>query len=309
MNRRDFFWTTSAAASALFLSGRWSHGMILDRETIQKNVARAKLRFATYWGRLFPAENDRDRLKKMRELGMEAIEISGNGEALKEKLPMFRDEGFVVCSISVGSGGATIVSEDPSRRPAGIDAAKKALENAGFFGAKAVIYVPAFNGATKLPPVEIRKILMDTLPMLGEFALQHNTCLVMEPLTRNESWFLRQVADAAQIAKDTGSEGIGTMGDFYHMASEEPSDMGAFIAGGKYIKHVHLGNGPQPPRRTLPGEDDRPFVDGFRGLKYIGYDRFCSFECGVHAPDKFEAVKRSIAFCKSEWEKADVWGC
>ncbi|MDO4569924.1 MAG: sugar phosphate isomerase/epimerase family protein [Planctomycetia bacterium] len=305
MDRRNFL-LAGVAASTTGVGALQS--IRADEKSVwENNFEKARLRFACYWGRLFPAESDSDRLEKMRSLGMEAIEISGNGEALKPKKQMFDDAGFEVCSISVGAGGGALVSEDPSRRQSGIDAVKKALENAAFFGAKAVVYVPAFNGVTKLEHVEIRKILIETLPALGEFAVQHGTHLVMEPLCRSESWFLRRVGDAAQIAKETGSEGIATMGDFYHMAQEETSDMGAFIAGGKFIKHVHLGNGPQPPKRTLPGEDDRTFADGFRGLKYIGYDRFCSFECGVHAPDKLEAVRRSIAYCRAEWERADVW--
>ncbi|MDO4571105.1 MAG: sugar phosphate isomerase/epimerase family protein [Planctomycetia bacterium] len=303
MNRRDFFMTSAAigAGAALASVGKVS---AIDMATVAENVKKAKLRFACYWGGLFPAENDADRIKKMRELGFEGIELSGDGGGVKDKKQMFIDEGFEVCSLCFGSVGGAVVSEDPSRRQGGIDALKRALENAAYFGAKAVVYVPAFNGQTKLGHVEIRKILMDTLPALGEFAVECGTHITLEPLNRTEAWFLRQVADGAQIARDCKTEGVATMGDFYHMAWEEPSDMGAFISGGDRIKHVHLGNGPQPPRRTLPGEDDRPFADGFLGLKFIGYDGFCSFECGVAAPDKFEAVRRSIAYCRSEWEKA-----
>lgn len=302
MNRRNFILTGAAAMGGAAVLGN-SHPVLAESPNKQ---AEAKLRFCCYWGGLFPAENDADRIKKMHALGFEGIELSGDGEGVKDKKQMFLDEGFTIASLCFGSVGGAVVSEDESRRQGGIDAVKHALENAQYFGANSVVYVPAFNGQTKLGHVEIRKILMDTLPALGEFAVQCGTHLVLEPLCRNEAWFLRQVADGAAIARDTGSEGIATMGDFYHMACEEASDMGAFIAGGKYIQHVHLGNGPQAPRRTLPGEDDRPFVDGFRGLKYIGYNRFCSFECGVAAPDKYEAVARSIAFCKSEWEKAEI---
>ncbi|MDO5114436.1 MAG: sugar phosphate isomerase/epimerase family protein [Planctomycetia bacterium] len=302
MNRRDFFLSTAAAGVGAAVLG---NALPATAESLDK-TPEAKLRLACYWGGLFPAENDQDRIQKMLEMGFEGIELSGDGGGVKDKKQLFEDAGLEVCSLCFGSCGGAIVSEDPSKRQGGIDALKRALENAHYFGAKCVVYVPAFNGQTKLEHLEIRKILMDTLPALGEFAVQCNTHITLEPLNRGEAWFLRQVADGAQIARECNSEGIGVLGDFYHMTTEEPSDMGAFLSGGKYLKHVHLGNGPQPPRRTLPGQDDRPFVDGFRGLKYIGYNRFCSFECGVAGDDKLAEVKKSIAFLRREWDKAEV---
>ena len=104
--------------------------------------------------------------------------------------------------------------------------------------------------------------------------------MLLEPLNRKEAYFLRQVADAASIARDCKSPGICLMGDFYHMFIEETSDLGAFISGGSYIHHVHWPRGPA----YLPGQDERQFVDGFRGLKWIGYQDYCSFECGWRRP-------------------------
>ena len=122
-----------------------------------------------------------------------------------------------------------------------------------------VIYVPAFNGQTKLANQEIRKILLDTLPAIGEHAEKAGTRVVMEPLNRNEAFFLRQVADAASIARDCHSPGICVMGDFYHMFIEETSDLGAFISGGPYVHHAHLAS----RIRVLPGQDERSVRRGF----------------------------------------------
>ena len=124
-----------------------------------------------------------------------------------------------------------------------------------------------------------------------------------------EAYFLRQVADGASIARDVlklaGLEsGIGVMGDFYHMDAEETSQMGAFISGGSYLRHVHLAGGVENPRRTFPGENNMTFVDGFRGLKYIGYQGYCSFECGCANSDREAAFKQSIEFLRSQWDEA-----
>jgi hypothetical protein len=94
--------------------------------------------------------------------------------------------------------------------------------------------------------------------------------------------------------------GICMMGDFYHMYIEETSDLGAFISAGKYLHHVHLAS----RRRVLPGQDERQFVDGFRGLKWIGYQDYCSFECGVRGNPMVE-IPKSMAFLRDQWEKAE----
>jgi sugar phosphate isomerase/epimerase len=119
-----------------------------------------------------------------------------------------------------------------------------------------------------------------------------------------ETFFLRQLADAASICRDCHSPGICMMGDFYHMAHEETSCMGAFLSAGPYLHHVHMAS---KNRRVLPGqepEEDGPrYLDGFRGLKYIGYRDYCSFECGVEG-DKMVEIPRSMAFLRREWEQA-----
>ncbi len=143
------------------------------------------------------------------------------------------------------------------------------------------------------------RVLVDTLPALGEHAKKHNTYVLLEPLNRKEAFFLRQVADAASIARDCKSQGIAVMGDFYHMYIEEPSDMGAFISGGPLLRHVHLAS----RTRVLPGQDERQFVDGFRGLKWIGYRDYCSFECGVRG-DRETEIPKSMAFLRQQWSQA-----
>jgi sugar phosphate isomerase/epimerase len=91
------------------------------------------------------------------------------------------------------------------------------------------------------------------------------------------------------------------MGDFYHMFFEETSDMGAFICAGDYLRHVHLGS----RKRLLPGQDERSFVNGFRGLKTIGYQGYISLECKVEGNPEVE-IPRSFRFLRNQWDQADV---
>ena len=125
--------------------------------------------------------------------------------------------------------------------------------------------------------------------------------MLLEPLNRKEAFFLRQVADGASICSDCKSPGICMIGDFYHMFIEETSDLGAFISAGSLLHHVHLAS----RIRVLPGQDERQFVDGFLGLKWIGYQDYCSFECGVKG-NRDEEIPKSMAFLRDQWAKAEL---
>jgi sugar phosphate isomerase/epimerase len=83
------------------------------------------------------------------------------------------------------------------------------------------------------------------------------------------------------------------------MFIEETSDLGAFISGGKYVHHVHLAS----RKRVLPGQDERSFVEGFKGLKHIGFQDFCSLECGVQGDREVE-IPKSVRFLREQWEMA-----
>lgn len=249
---------------------------------------------------VIPGKSLEEKIAKMEKWGFDGVELPGDivgkeqvyGDALKNSKLKFS-------AVCFGSMKGDLVSEDKSKRGPAAEQLKKVLESAGSLGTTGVIYVPAFNGQTKLTNQEIRAILLDTLPAIGEHAVKVNCRLLLEPLNRKEAFFLRQVADGASICRDSGSPGICMMGDFYHMGIEETSDLGAFISAGPLLHHVHLAS----RIRVLPGQDDREFVDGFLGLKWIGFQDYCSFECGVKGNREVE-IPKSMAFLRDQWAKA-----
>jgi sugar phosphate isomerase/epimerase len=205
-----------------------------------------------------------------------------------------------VSAVCAGYSGVPI-SHDPAEREKACASIRDLLSAAGELGSTGLIVVPAFNGQTTLGNQEGRKILVDLLPALGEHAVRCGTRLLLEPLNRGEAFFLRLLADAAAICRDANHPGVAMMGDFYHMNIEETSDMGAFISAGKYLHHVHLAS----RKRNLPGQDERSYVNGFLGLKLIGYSDFSSFECGVEG-DREKEIPKSVAFLRKQWEEADL---
>ena len=291
MSRRALLVTGTLGGTAL--------SMGLQAENSKSKTPKAVLRISSQEG-IIPGRDLPERLAKMEKWGIEGLEVGGGGLAnrVKEIQTAIRNSSVKISAICAGFRGA-LASDQESEREAARTSMKEILEAAGELGAVGLIFVPAFNGQTKLNHVEARKVLLDQLPELAEYAVKCGTRLLMEPLNRGEAWFLRQLADAAQICREVDHPGACVMGDFYHMYKEEPSDMGAFISAGKYLHHVHLAS----IKRNLPGQDERDFTDGFRGLKMIGYQDFCSFECGCIGDREVE-IPKSVKFLKSQWEKA-----
>ncbi len=299
ISRRGFLTTGAVIASATVLPNNkiLSASPATADEPTAKPVAALKL--SSQLG-IIPGNSLDEKLAQMEKWGFDGVELGGDVVGNEKKYEeAVKKTKLKVSAICWGSHNGDLVSDVVAKRAGGIEALKQVLTSAGAVGSTGVIYVPAFNGQTKLANQEIRKILLDTLPAIGEHAEKAGTRVLFEPLNRNEAFFLRQVADAASIARDCKNPAIGVMGDFYHMFIEETSDMGAFISGGPRVHHVHLAS----RTRVLPGQDERSFVDGFRGLKWIGYQDYCSFECGVKGDGNVE-IPKSLAFLRDQWAKA-----
>ena len=150
--------------------------------------------------------------------------------------------------------------------------------------------------------METRDFLCEQLDKLGTLAANNGTTIIFEPLNRREAFYLRQVGDAASMCRDINNPGVTCMGDFWHMTWEEPSDRGAFISAGDYLQHVHMAS---RKRRSMPGEDGAAdnYVDGFRGLKQIGYNNYVSFECGCQG-DREVVVPAALELLRKQWKEA-----
>jgi sugar phosphate isomerase/epimerase len=296
--RRDFLTggVALAAAAALPMLGTIPTALADDT----KDKPKAALRLSSQvW--IIPGKDLDEKLALMQKWGFDGVEISGDVVGNEKKyIDAVKKANLKISAVCGGAPNGDFVSEDAAKRTEAIKVLKRLLTSAGAVGAVGPILVPAFNGQTKLGNFEIRKILVDTLPEIGEHALKAGTRLILEPLNRKEAFFLRQVADAAAIARDCKTDGIAVMGDFYHMYHEETSDLGAFISAGSRLHHVHLATG---VKRILPGQDERDYIEGFRGLKFIGYGGYCSFECGVDG-DPMVEIPKSMAFLRDQWEKA-----
>jgi len=260
---------------------------------------------------LVPGRTFEERYDFLAANGYDRVEINGgNWEWLEKNVDALaaaikgRDLRFsVTCIGARGNSGMA----DPVERRAVIDTTKSILESAARLKAAGTIMCPA-RTKIDLPFPELReRFLNEILPEVLAHAEKLGVCVIMEPLNRSETMFLRQVADGAAIARDAQSPAAGVMGDFWHMTFEETNDMGAFVCAGERLKHVHIAS---RKTRKIPGVDGAAdhYAEGFKGLKLIGYRGAVSIEAGYPkgADDgqKRTLLVQAAALIRSQWDAA-----
>ena len=302
MDRRSFLGSAAAGiAGAAVLST--PAGLLTSCATGTSRKSSPELKLSFQEGTA-PGESLNEKFDYMEKLGIVGFEP--HGKQLLKRAEEFRQalngRNIKVSAICAGFDGF-ILAEDPAVKASFDSSMRELIAAAGEIGSTGVIMVPAFNAQKPCRPhtMETRDYLCEQLHELGEYALKHNTTVILEPLNRREAFYLRLVSDAAAICRDADSEGVRCMGDFWHM-QEETSDYAAFISAGKYLQHVHVASRGQ---RRMPGEDGQldNYIDGMRALKELDYQNYISFECGTGA-DREIVVPAAVELLRSQWEQA-----
>ena len=305
-NRRSFFKITASGAAIAALgsvSGVSCNAQTSKKE--QKNSS-AELKISFQEGTP-PGDNLNAKFDYMEKLGIVGFEPWGGGLAgrVNEIKDALKGRNIKVSAICAGFKGF-ILSTDQAIRQEFFDTMREIIAAAGELGSTGVIMVPAFNGQQPAMPhtQETRDFLCEQLATLGNYAVEHGTTVILEPLNRKEAFFLRQVGDAASMCRDINNPGVRCMGDFWHMTWEENSDFGAFRSAGDYLQHVHVAS---RKRRSMPSEDGEAdnYVEGFKALKTINYKNYVSFECGCQG-DRKQVVPAAVKLLREQWAAANV---
>ncbi|HBG41112.1 MAG TPA: sugar phosphate isomerase [Porphyromonadaceae bacterium] len=302
-DRRSFLKTSLAGAAMVTAGGTVSAANSLDKLSGGK-TSKAQLNISFQEG-IAPGDSLKKKLDFMEKHGVVGFEPGGRGlkGRVKEIKDALRGRAIKVSAICAGFDGF-ILSTDPAIRKQCRDTMNEIIGAAGELGSVGVIIVPAFNSQTPAMPHTqgTRDFLCEQFHEMGDFARQHGTTVIFEPLNRKEAFYLRQVADAASICRDIDNPGVRCMGDFWHMTWEETSDAGAFLSAGRYLEHVHIAS---RKRRSMPGEDGEAdtYVEGFKALKFLGYDKYVSFECGCQG-DRNVVVPQALELLRKQWKEA-----
>ena len=252
-----------------------------------------------------PGKSLNEKFDYMEKMGIVGFEPGGRNLAnrINEIQDALKGRNIKVSAICAGFDGF-ILAEDPAVKAQFDSTMRDIIAAAGELGSTGVIMVPAFNGQKPCLPhtLETRAYLCEQMHELGEYALKHNTTVILEPLNRRECHYMRQVADAAAVCRDSQSAGVKCMGDFWHM-QEETSDYAALMAAGaEYLQHVHVAS---RGNRQMPGEDGEVdnYVAGFKALKEMNYPHYVSFECGCKG-EREVSLPAAVELLRAQWELA-----
>ncbi len=305
IDRRKFIKSSLAGAAVAGLGNSMSaFAGETPADTPPAFPIKAELRISFQEGTA-PGANLNEKFDFMEEHGVVGFEPHGRG--MKGRMQEFKDalkgRNIKVSAVCAGFEGF-ILSTDPAIRKKCRDTMEELIILGGELGSTGVIIVPAFNSQVPVMPhtQETRDFLCEQFNEMGNTAQKYGTTVILEPLNRKEAFYLRQVADAASICRDINNPGVTCLGDFWHMTWEETCDMAAFVSAGKYLQHVHMAS---RKRRSMPGEDGEAdnYVNGFRGLKMIGYDKYVSFECGCQG-DRKVVVPAALDLLRKQWKEA-----
>lgn len=304
LDRRRFLKTTLAGSAAMVIGGCTASASSDRKDNACCNKSNAKLNISFQEGTA-PGDNLNEKFDFMEEHGVVGFEPHGKSmlARLQEMKDALKGRNIKVSAVCAGFDGF-ILSTDPEIRKQCRDTMEALMIAAGELESTGVIIVPAFNSQVPVMPhtQETRDFLCEQFDEMGSFAQQHGTTVIFEPLNRKEAFYLRQVADAASICRDINNPGVKCMGDFWHMTFEENCDMAAFLSAGEHLQHVHIAS---RKRRSMPGEDAEAdnYVNGFKGLKMMGYDKYVSFECGAQG-DRAIVVPAALDLLRKQWEEA-----
>ena len=254
--------------------------------------------------RIAPGETLREKFDYMEQHGVMGFEPTGKG--LLQRAPQLKEDlkgrNIQISAVCAGFDGF-VLSTDTTIRKQFHATMTEIIIAAGKLGSTGVIFVPAFTRQVPVMPhtMETRDFLCEEIDKLGNIATQNGTTIIFEPLNRKETFYMRQVADAASICRDINNPGVRCMGDFWHMTWEENSDSAAFFSAGDYLQHVHIAS---RVRRSMPGEDGTAdnYVDGFKALKKMSYDKYVSFECGCQG-DRNVLVPEALQLLRKQWNE------
>ena len=310
-NRRSFLCVGAATAIAGVANADCSR----SGECCKKNKP---LNLCLQWGSIPTDDDFNAKLDYLEQNGYAAVEIP---TGLKGEWVLDKGEAFAQAMkgrklfCATACGPSRFDYADPKDNDAEVAKFLPVLEVLGAIKSTGLIICPARSK----PEVGLKELREDfvtnTGKRLAEKAAKCGTSIVLEPLQRKETPFLRQVSDGAKMAQEIGP-GCKVMADFWHMTWEEANDRAAMLSAGPLLAHVHIAS-----RRTrkIPGTDGvaDDYRLGFRGLKEIGYSGVVSLEAGwvpkgkdakgkPILPNRAEChqiLTKMCAFLREQWEQ------
>lgn len=243
-------------------------------------------------------EKDLYLFEELKKMGFDGIEIDlGHPSTLPiAKLKEKMDQTGMRCTFNVAlNKDQNLISLDEEKRKNGTEFLKKLIEIVSDVGSDVlggVLYAASgeFTGKTRTQDEWNR--CKESLLEVADFAKEKQVVLALEPINRYETYFLNTAEDTKKLVEEIDHHNLGILLDTYHINIEEESFYEAIKTAGKYLYHMHLCEN----NRGIPGTGHVRWVEVFKALKEIGYNRWAVIESFV--PDIEEVARRTAAWRK-----------
>jgi len=222
------------------------------------------------WMRAEPLEVT---LKRIKRLGFESIEISGEPKQYppKECRPLLKQYG-IRCwgAVTLTLGNRNLAAKDPKQRAATVDYMKSVVNMVKELEGSEITIVPTTVGkvAPDGNPEEEWAWVVAGLQEIYALGEKSGVRLALEPLNRFETYFLNRADQAMALAKAVGPN-CGVCLDVFHMNMEEQDMHAALRLAAPRLTDVHVAEN----NRLAPGMgaiDWKKLVATLRACNYKG---------------------------------------
>jgi len=255
---------------------------------------------------MLPGGSVAEQIENAANYGFDAIALPGR---FKEKwIPGLReclkDSPLPMASVSLGFVHS-LLSPSADHREACRDSLVELMDLCAEFGARMLNLPPCLiqDNPERFPPEDITgqdRLLIEQLPALGDEAGQRKIDLLIEPVNRSETEYLKTLGHAKRICETVDHPSIGMTPDFYHMLIEEGDTPAALRNAAPWIRLIHTAE----KNRTEPGVGQVDFQPGFRALKDAGYQGFLEVECRRLSGPAEEVLPKSATYLRDRWKEA-----
>jgi sugar phosphate isomerase/epimerase len=227
------------------------------------------------WMRAEPLEVT---LKRIKRLGFESIEISGEPKQYETKTsrPLLKQHG-IRCwgAVTLTLGQRNLAAGSEAQRKSSIDYMKSVVTMVKELDGTECTIVPATVGKVTPDgkPDQEWKWVVDALKEVYAHAQKSGVRIALEPLNRFETYFLNRADQALRLAQDVGPD-CGVCLDVFHMNIEEQDMFAAIKRVGKKLVDVHVAEN----NRLAPGMGNVDWKKFVATLREVGYQGALTME-------------------------------
>ncbi|GIK29798.1 MAG: sugar phosphate isomerase/epimerase [Anaerolineae bacterium] len=264
---------------------------------------------------LLPGSSLTEQFQYAAEFGFDGVELTAWGlpfvefgtfsdhmNAISAAMRVSRLPVSSLCSMAKDD----LVHADPAERAGRLDGLVNALRAAETLGAAGVIALPLRKQypVPDLSPIGdaaqlSERLLIHALKEAVRQTPNGTAHILLEPLNRYETPYLKTLAHAASICKMADSPRVKIMADLFHMGLEERNLPAALADNAALIGHVHLADS----NRQLPGHGHTDFTACFKALRAAHYEGWFALECGVTG-DPVEVLPAAVGVLRACWDAA-----